>query len=121
MQIRGFEDRPGEFSQRATVSDFWDQIRERASNFRGRRRGETRFSVSQTGSLYVPGESGGVSVPVQICDVSRNGVSIELAEQLKAGIEVLLDMDGARLHTEVRHCTPAGRRFRAGLRIVQEL
>jgi len=56
-------------------------------------------------------------VPVQVLDVSRNGMRISLRTGVEPGTELRLLVNDGFIVGEVRYCIPTGKTFHAGILI----
>jgi hypothetical protein len=85
----------------------------------GRRdvRHERRYPVNELASVFSPTCVETDPMPVKLVDVSAAGLGIMAPKMIPCGTAVQVVLEHAFVLGEVRHCTPAGDAFRAGVLI----
>jgi predicted naringenin-chalcone synthase len=85
------------------------------------RRSELRTIVNEPAILQSLSPLLLESFDVQVVDVSKGGISVQLSRHLPAQSEVKIRRGAAILFGEVRYCVPARGGFRAGIKIKETI
>lgn len=82
------------------------------------RRAYRRHTVSQDARLSIDGQEGAANIPVQLVDMSRQGIGLVSPKPLKHGIRVRLETPDVIFFGVVRHSTEVELSyFRTGIEI----
>lgn len=81
------------------------------------KRREHRIPTADLGQLQVFSPFSPVKIPIQVADISRNGIKVHTPQFAARGTIVQVVFHGAIILGEVRYCIAAGAEFDAGIKI----
>lgn len=88
---------------------------------RRERRSELRTVVNEPATLQSLSPLLLETFDVQVTDVSKSGISVQLSKHLPAQSEVKIRRGTVLLFGEVRYCVPVKGGFRAGIKIKETI